>query len=186
MSANYGSVLRAGSPGPANSRSRLFEAANMTKKVAKRGWSAPQLSGGARSQWIHPRLERDRERPLMGVARPALLDPIADIRPRASIQNNSGPPQGRCGPVRGNIPPLGRVPRGSGTMTYPYSASLRSLPIPGIGFCQIIAFDQSAGDRADCRDWSLSNRVSTHRAPHPLWQAGRAEIERCTSSALPA
>src|SRR5262245_65504413 len=111
MSANYGSVLRAGSPGPANSRSRLFEAANMTKKVAKRGWSAPQLSGGARAQWIHPRLERDRERALMRLARPALLEPIAELRPRASNQDNSRPTHGPSRTGRANITPLRRTTR---------------------------------------------------------------------------
>jgi hypothetical protein len=50
---------------------------------------------------------------------------------------------------------------------YPHSPSLRSLPIPDIGFCQNISVAQNARDLADCRDWSISKDVSDHRPYRP-------------------
>jgi hypothetical protein len=48
-------------------------------------------------------------------------------------------------------------------MMYPCSPSLRSLPIPGIGFCQNISVAKNTRDLADYRAWSISKDVSDHR-----------------------
>ena len=36
---------------------------------------------------------------------------------------------------------------------YPYSPSLQSLPVPGIGFCQSVSVGQSAVDQSHGQAW---------------------------------
>ena len=46
---------------------------------------------------------------------------------------------------------------------YPYSTSLRSLPVPGIGLCHSIAIDDHKRDLADYQYRNYSRDVSADR-----------------------
>jgi hypothetical protein len=48
---------------------------------------------------------------------------------------------------------------------YPYSTSLRSLPVPGIGFCHSIAIDDHERDLTDYQNRKHSRDVSADRPP---------------------
>ena len=53
---------------------------------------------------------------------------------------------------------------------YPYSTSLRSLPVPGIGFCHSIAIDDHKRELAYSRDVS-ADRLSCASLPDLRWPA---------------
>ena len=52
---------------------------------------------------------------------------------------------------------------------YPYSPSIQSLPVPGIGFCQTVSIGQSAVDQSHgqacpfIRGWALISADRTSR-----------------------
>ena len=59
---------------------------------------------------------------------------------------------------------------------YPYSTSLRSLPVPGIGFCDRIAIDDHKRDLADYQNRNYFRDVSADRlasasSPDLRWPA---------------
>jgi len=62
---------------------------------------------------------------------------------------------------------------------YPYSPSLQSLPVPGIGFCQSVSVGQSAVDQSHgqawpfIRGWALISADRTSREVADMAAAAR-------------